>query len=81
MTAGSEGLSRLTSAGGDQAGLRCLLETWDTPVHCFPARPTPNRITQSLSLRHNQVKATLVGVDYYGAGLAGKGHDLGGLGW
>jgi len=41
MTFGSDGRSRLISSGGDQAGLRCLLETWDTPVHCFPARPTP----------------------------------------
>jgi len=47
----------------------------------FSRAPHANRVTQRLSVRHNQVKAPLVGVDDDGAGLAGKGHDLSGLGW
>jgi len=41
ITFGSEGLSRLTSSGGDHAGLSCLLLIMAVPVHCLPARPTP----------------------------------------
>ena len=41
ITFGRLGLSRFTSAGGDQAGLRYLPVMIDVPVHCLPARPTP----------------------------------------
>src|SRR5258708_39985701 len=43
MTAGMYGLSRLTSLGGDQAGLRYLPSIWGVPAHCLPALPTPAR--------------------------------------
>src|SRR5579872_2741300 len=41
MTSGMKGLSRLTSAGGDQAGLRYLPLIWVVPDHCLPYLPTP----------------------------------------
>src|SRR5260370_8219995 len=41
MTSGIEGLSRLTSAGGDQAGLRYFPSMLVVPAHSFPALPTP----------------------------------------
>jgi hypothetical protein len=41
ITFGSEGLSCLTSAGGDHAGRSCLLVMKAVPFHCLPRRPTP----------------------------------------
>src|SRR6202043_969197 len=41
MTSGIDGLSCLTSLGGDQAGLRYLPSIWVVPAHCLPALPTP----------------------------------------
>ena len=40
-TSGRNGLSRLTSAGGDQAGFTYLPSMWEVPAHCLPALPTP----------------------------------------
>src|SRR5436853_6417816 len=41
MTFGIDGLSRLTSLGGDQSGRRCLPSMKVLPDHCLPALPTP----------------------------------------
>src|SRR5438477_1372047 len=41
MTSGNDGLSRLTIAGGDQAGDTYLPSMRATPDHCLPALPTP----------------------------------------
>jgi hypothetical protein len=41
ITFGSKGSSRLTSSGGDHAGLSCFPLIMAVPVHCLPARPTP----------------------------------------
>src|SRR4029079_9741789 len=41
MSLGNVGLSRRTASGGAQLGRRYFPSTYDTPVHCRSARPTP----------------------------------------
>jgi hypothetical protein len=45
ITFGVNGLSRLTAAGGDQAGFRYLPSMCEVPAHCLPALPTPTYST------------------------------------
>ena len=46
ITFGSEGLSRLTSSGGNHAGFRYLPLILAVPVHCLPAGGCTNHALQ-----------------------------------
>src|SRR3954469_7045276 len=77
ITSGSAGLSARTSAGGVQAGRRCLPFTRAWPCHCLPGRPTAT-VAQRRSVAEHKVELSLGGLDHDGArrDLSGVAHDL-----